>query len=146
MGERKFLGLESIREANEAIARVRARMIASQDRQKTYAVPKIRVIEFLVGNYVFLRVSPMKGVRIFRKKEKLRPRILVLLEILERIGQVTYRLALPPALSGVHNLFHVSMFRKYVLQLSHVLGYETLSLQEDLSYEEKSVQILDKKD
>ncbi|XP_062115438.1 uncharacterized protein LOC133829691 [Humulus lupulus] len=121
-------------------------MIASQDRQKSYVDPKRRYIEFSVGDCVFLRVSPMKEVRIFRKKGKLSPRFVGSFEILERIGQVAYWLSLPPALSGVHNVFHVSMLRKYLSNSSYVLSYETLSLREDLSYEEKPVQILDKKD
>ncbi|XP_062114051.1 uncharacterized protein LOC133825072 [Humulus lupulus] len=88
----------------------------------------------------------MKGVRRFGKKEKLSPIIVGPFEILERIGQVPFRLALPPALSGVHHVFHVSMLRKYVLDSSHVLSHETLSLHEDLSYEENPIHILDKKD
>ena len=67
-------------------------------------------------------------------------------EILKRIGQVAYRLALPPSLLGVHNVFHVSMLRKYVSDTTHVLKYEDLELQTDLSYEERPVQILDRKD
>ncbi|XP_062114046.1 uncharacterized protein LOC133825064 [Humulus lupulus] len=128
MGESKLLGPESVRGANEAIAWIRARRIASQDRQKSYGDPKRSYIEFSVGDYVFLIVSPMKGVRRFKKKRKLNPRFVGLFEILERIGQVAYRLALQPALFGVHNVFHASMLRKYVSDSSHVLSYETLSL------------------
>ncbi|KAM6593248.1 hypothetical protein CsatA_000951 [Cannabis sativa] len=62
------------------------------------------------------------------------------------VGQVAYRLALPPTLSAVHNVFHVSMLRKYVSDPMHVLSYEMLELQPDLSYDEQPVQILDKKE
>ena len=95
---------------------------------------------------MFLRVSPLRGVRRFGVKGKLSPRFIGPFEILEKVGEVAYRLALPPALSGVHNVFHVSMLRKYVSDPSHVLSYENLELDEDLSYEEKPVQILDHKD
>ncbi|KAM6584026.1 hypothetical protein CsatB_011028 [Cannabis sativa] len=95
---------------------------------------------------VFLRISPMKGVKRFGKKGKLSPRFIGPFEILERIGQVAYRLAMPPALAAVHNVFHVSMLRKYVSDSSHVLSYEALELQPDLSYEEQPVQILDRRE
>ena len=121
-------------------------MLTSQSRQKSYADPKRRNVEFQVGDYVFLRVSPWKGVRRFRKKGKLSPRFVGPFEILERIGQVAYRLALPPALSAVHNVFHVSALRRYVSDERHVLSYEDLEVEPDLSFEEQPVQILDRKD
>ncbi|KAM6552778.1 hypothetical protein CsatB_013540 [Cannabis sativa] len=95
---------------------------------------------------VFLRISPMKGIKRFGKKGKLSPRFIGPFEILERIGQVAYRLTMPPALAAVHNVFHVSMLRKYVSHSSHVLSYEALELQPDLSYEEQPVQILDRRE
>ncbi|KAM6593024.1 hypothetical protein CsatA_000727 [Cannabis sativa] len=111
-------------------------MLAAQSRQKSYADPKRRDIDFQVGDMVFLRISPMKGIKRFGKKGKLSPRFIGPFEILERIGQVAYRLAMPPALAAVHNVFHVSMLQKYVSDSSHVLSYEALELQPDLSYEE----------
>ena len=143
MGERKYLGPESVQEAAEAIEKIRARMLASQDRQKSYADPKRRNVEFQVGDHVFLRVSPMRGVKRFGKKGKLSPRFVGPFEILERVGQVAYRLALAPALAGVHNVFHVSMLRKYISDESHILSYGDLALDSDLSYEERPVQVLD---
>ena len=107
MGERKYLGPESVQEATEAIEKIRARMLASQDRQKSYANSKRRNVEFQEGDHVFLRVSPMRGVKRFGKKGKMSPRFVGPFKILERVGQVAYRLALPPALAGVHNVFHV---------------------------------------
>ena len=65
--------------------------------------------------------------------------------MLERVGQAAYRLALPPNMASVHNVFHVSMLKKYVPDESHVLEQEPIELHEDLSYEEKPVQILDRK-
>lgn len=72
---------------------------------------------------MFLKVSPKRGVMRFGIKGKLSPRFVGPFEILERAGEVAYRLALPPMLSGVHNVFHVSMLRKYVLDSSHVIEY-----------------------
>ena len=121
-------------------------MLATQSRQKSYADLKRKSVEFQVGDHVFLRVSPMRGVKRFGVKGKLSPRFIGPFEVLDRIGEVAYRLAMPPSLSAVHNVFHVSMLRKYVSDPSHVLSYENLELDEDLSYEEKPVQILDRKE
>ena len=84
-------------------------MLASQSRQKSYSNLKRRGVEFQVGDHVFLRVSPLRGVKRFGVWGKLSPRFVGPFEILERVGEVAYRLAMPPALSGVHDVFHVSM-------------------------------------
>ena len=78
-------------------------------------------MEFQVGDYVFLKVSPIKGVMRFSKKGKLAPRYIGPFEILDRISMVAYRLALPPTLSKVHPVFHISMLRKYISDPLHVL-------------------------
>ena len=95
---------------------------------------------------MFLKVAPMKGVMRFRKKGKVSLRYIGPFEILERIGKVAYRLALPQELSSVHNVFHVSMLKKYIPDPSHVLEHEPIEVHEDLTYEEQPVQILDKKE
>ncbi|KAM6583139.1 hypothetical protein CsatB_010141 [Cannabis sativa] len=110
-------------------------MVTAQSRQKSYADAKRRNVEFAVGDKVFLRVSPMKGVMRFGKRGKLSPRFIGPFEILDRVGQVAYRLALPPVLAETHNVFHISMLRKYVSDPSHVLNYERMELKQDLSYE-----------
>ena len=95
---------------------------------------------------MFLKVALMKGVMRFGKKGKLSPRYIGPFEILERIGKVAYKLALPSKLSYAHNIFHVSMLQNYVPDPSHVLESETIEIREDLTYEEQPVQILDRKD
>ena len=82
----------------------------------------------------------------FGKKGKLSPRFIGPFEILERVGEVAYKLALPPLLASVHNVFHVSMLKKYIQNSSHVLSYKQLELDSDLSYEEQPIQILDKEE
>ena len=82
----------------------------------------------------------------FGKKGKLSPRFVGPFEILKRIGKVANELALPPTLAGVHNVFHVSMLRKYIPDPSHVLNYEPLKIKDNLTYEEVPIQILDRKD
>ena len=80
-----------------------------------------RPLEFEVGDHVFLKVMPKRGVVRSGKCGKLSPRFIGPFEILERIGVVAYRLALPPNMSGVHEVFHVSMLRKYTPDPSHVV-------------------------
>ena len=95
-----------------------------------------------IGDLVFLKVAPMKGVLRFGCKEKLSHRFIRPFKILEQIGPVAYRLALPPSLSGVHNVFDVSMLRKYMMDPIHIIDYKSLQLNKDLSYEEKPIRIL----
>ncbi|GAV67815.1 Chromo domain-containing protein [Cephalotus follicularis] len=82
----------------------------------------------------------------FGKKGKLSPRYIGPYEILEKIGEVAYKLALPPSLSHVHNVFHVSLLRKYMANPSHVLRVEPIQVHEDLSYNEQPVEIMDYKE
>ena len=82
----------------------------------------------------------------FGKKGKLSPRFFGPSKILKRIGKVAYKLDLPPTHAGVHNVFHVSMLRKYIPDPSHVLNYEPLKIKDNLTYEEVPFQILDHKD
>ena len=86
---------------------------AASDRHKSYADLKTKDIEYEVGDKVFLKVSLWMKVLRFGKKRKLSLRFIGPYEILERIGPIAYRLALPPELAKLHNVFHVSMLRRY---------------------------------
>ncbi|KAL0546427.1 hypothetical protein IC582_016335 [Cucumis melo] len=142
VGEQRLMGPELIQSTNEAIQKIRSRMQTAQSRQKSYADVRRKDLEFDVGDKVFLKVAPMKGVLRFKRRGKLSPRFVGPFEILERIGPVAYRLALPPSLSTVHNVFHVSMLRKYVSDPSHVVDYEPLEIDENLSYTEQPIEVL----
>ncbi|XP_038892576.1 uncharacterized protein LOC120081620 [Benincasa hispida] len=125
VGERKLLGLELVQTMNGEIQKIKAHMQTAQSRQKIY-----------------VDVAPIKGVLRFGRKGKLSLRFIGPFEVLERIGLVAYQLALPPSLSSVHNVFHVSMLRKYVTGPSHIVDFGPLWLNGNLSYEERPVQIL----
>ncbi|KAA0067014.1 pol protein [Cucumis melo var. makuwa] len=142
VGEQRMLGPELVQTTNVAIQKIRARMLTAQSRKKSYADVRRKDLEFEVGDMVFLKVAPMKGVLRFEKKGKLSPRFVEPFEILERIGLVAYRLALPPFFSAVHDVFHVSMLRRYVTEPTHVVDFEQLQISENLSYEEQPVEIL----
>ena len=140
------MGHDIVRNTAEAVEKIRKLMLVAQNRQKFYADPKRRPLEFFVGNKVFLKVAPMKGIMRFGKEEKLSPRLIGPYEILEKVGNIAYRPVLPLELSFVHNVFHVSMLRRCILDPSHVLNQEPLGLDPDLSYEERPIQILDKRE
>ncbi|XP_070046699.1 uncharacterized protein [Nicotiana tomentosiformis] len=93
---------------------------------------------------VLLHVSPMKGVMRFGKKRKLIPWYIDPFEILQRVEEEAYKLALPPSRSAVHLMFHVSMLQKYYADPSHVLDFSSVQLGKDLTYVEESVAILDR--
>ncbi|KAL0534190.1 hypothetical protein IC582_028475 [Cucumis melo] len=142
VGEQRLMGPELVQSTNEAMQKIRSRMHTAQSRQKSYADVRRKDLEFEVGDKVFLKVAPMRGVVRFERRGKLSPRFVGPFEILERIGPVAYRLALPPSLSTVHDVFHVSMLRKYVPDPSHVVDYEPLEIDENLSYTEQPVEVL----
>ncbi|XP_070023180.1 uncharacterized protein [Nicotiana sylvestris] len=96
----------------------------------------------MVGKKVLLKVSLMKGIMRIGKKGKLNQRFIGPFEVLRRVGEVAYELALPPSLSGVHLVFHVSMLWRYHAELSHVLDFSTIQLDESLDYEEEPVSIV----
>lgn len=143
VGEKRVLGPKIVGRTVEVIDKISARIKAAQDRQKSYANTRRKDLEFQVGDKVFLKVAPMKGVPRFGKKCKLRPRYIGPFEILDRVENVAYRLALPPELSAMHNVFHISMIKKYVHDPNHVVSYQTLEVQKDLPYEELPIKILD---
>ena len=129
----------------EIVRQIRVRMKEAQDRQKSYADVRRTDLQFQTGDKVFLKVSPSKGITRFGVKGKLKPRFIGPYEILEEVGPVAYRLALPPNLGNEHNVFHVSQLRKYVFDPKHVIHYKEVALNPDLSYEERPQMILDRK-
>jgi hypothetical protein len=136
------VGPDLIRETEDAVKLIQDRLKAAHDRQKSYADLKRKEIEFQVGDRVFLKVSPWKKVFRFGRKGKLSPRFIGPYEVLERVGPVAYRLELPQELEKIHNVFHVSMLRRYRSDPSHVLSSEVIELQPDLTFEEEPVEIL----
>ena len=113
-----------------------------QSRQKSYADVHRRHLKFAVGDRIFLKVSPRKGIFRFGKKEKLAPQFVGPFKILERVGNLAYRLALPPRLSAIHPVFHVSMLQKYEPDPSHRLDWQDLVLAPGASFEVEPISIL----
>ena len=98
---------------------------------------------FKIGDYVYLKVLPMRSVRRFNMKGKLAPRYIGPFKILEGRGEVAYQLELLESLSGAHDVFHVSQLKKCLRILEEQIPLEQLTVKEDLTYEEFSVKILE---
>ena len=119
---------EMIEETTQAIQKIRQRIETVQSRQKSYADTCRTPLEFQVGDSVFLKVAPMKGVMRFGKKDKLSPRYVGPYLIIERIGKVAYKLDLPQDMSVIHNVFHVSMLKKCLHDLSQVIQPQSVQI------------------
>ncbi|KAI3712532.1 hypothetical protein L1987_71090 [Smallanthus sonchifolius] len=119
-------------------------MAAAHDRQKSYADKCRKPLEFQVGDMVFLKDSPWKGVIRFGKRGKLNPRYVGPFKIVKRIGPVAYQLDLPEGLSGVHNIFHVSNLKKCLADQSLAVVLEELHIDEQLRFIEELVEIMDR--
>jgi hypothetical protein len=113
-GERKVFGPDILEEAEKQVHMVKENLRVAQSRQKSYADHRRRDLSFDVGDFVYLKVSPMRGLRRFKVQGKLAPRFIGPFKILEKRGAVAYQLELPPQLSDVHDVFHVSQLKKYL--------------------------------
>jgi hypothetical protein len=146
LGEKVVFGPDLVKEAEATVRRIQDNLKAVKSRQETYANKRHRPLEFEVGNHVYLRVSPMKGMKRFGVKGKLAPRYIGPFPILEKCGVVAYKLDLPPSLTGVHDIFHVSQLKKCLKAPMDVVLPKVTSLEADLSYAEHPIKILDQKD
>jgi hypothetical protein len=142
-GERKVFGPDILQETEKQVHMVRENLRVVQLRQKSYADHRKRELSFKVGDFVYLKVSPMRGLRHFNVRGKLAPRFIGPFKILEKRGEVAYQLELPPQLSDVHDVFHVSQLKKCLHVLEEQIPMEDLDAKEDLSYQEYPVKILE---
>ncbi|XP_074328363.1 uncharacterized protein LOC141666271 [Apium graveolens] len=142
VGEKLLEGPDLVQVTTDKVKFALEKLRHARSRQKSYADKGRREYEFKVGDKVFLKVSPTKGIQHFGQKGKLSPRYIGPFEILEKVGAVTYRVALPPQLSRVHNVFHASVLRKYVYHPHHIIVYPLNIFDDDLSCEEEAETIL----
>nr|ABA94346.1 retrotransposon protein, putative, Ty3-gypsy subclass [Oryza sativa Japonica Group] len=142
-GERQLFGTEVLTEAEEKVRTVRERLRIAQSRQKSYADNRRRELTFEAGDYVYLRVTPLRGVHRFQTKGKLAPRFVGPYRILERRGEVAYQLELPPNMVGIHDVFHVSQLKKCLRVPEEQASSEHIDIQEDLTYVEMPIRILE---
>jgi hypothetical protein len=141
-GESQVFGPEILQEAEKQVQIIRENLKSAQSRQKSYADNR-RKLMFEVGDFVYLKVSSMRGMKRFKVKGKLSPRYIGPFKILERKGKVAYQLELPDSLSDVHDVFHVSQLKKCLRVPEEQLPMEELNVNEDLTYSEYPVRILE---
>ncbi|KAK1602293.1 hypothetical protein QYE76_008142 [Lolium multiflorum] len=142
-GASKEFNPDYVKEKQQIIDIIRDRLKIAQSRQKSYADQKRRTWEPQVGDMVYLKVSPMKGLQRFGVKGKLSPRYIGPFKILSQNRGLAFELDLPGRLAQVHNVFHVSQLRKCLKTPDEPISHEELELQPDLTYIEKPAKILE---
>jgi hypothetical protein len=129
--DRVIIGPELIHEMEAQVRQIRQRLKEAQDRQKSYADAHRTDRRYEVGDQVFVRIKPNKSTIRFGKGTKLSPRFIGPFKVVERVGPVAYRLALPPHLHRIHNVFHVSVLRHYIADLSHNIQWKELQVSDE---------------
>ncbi|XP_060183101.1 uncharacterized protein LOC132613058 [Lycium barbarum] len=144
VGETSLFGLDLVHQAIKKIKLIQEWLRTAQSHQKSYADVRRRELEFQVGDWVFLKISLMRGVMRFGKKGKLNPQYIGPYRIVRRVGQVAYELELPSKLLVVHPVFHISMLRKCIGDPSRVVPVDDIQVIENLTYEEEPIAILNR--
>jgi hypothetical protein len=144
-GEKAVFDLDIVVEAKATVHRIQENLKVAKLRQESYANKRRRPLQFEAGDHVYLKVSPMKGVKRFGVTGKLSPYYIGPFPILEKCGNVSYKLELPPLLAGVHDIFHVSQLKKCLKSPVDIVLQEAAPLDTDLTYPERPIKILDQK-
>ncbi|GJY45265.1 hypothetical protein Tco_0434328 [Tanacetum coccineum] len=144
VGEGQLIRPELVQETTEKISQIKDRLKAARDHQKSYADERRKPLEFSVGDYVLLKVSPWKGVVRFGKKGKLAPRFVGPFEIVEKVGTVAYRLDFPEELNGVHDTFCVSNLKKCLAHPTLQVPLDEIRVDDKLNFMEEPVEILER--
>ena len=139
------MGPEMVHQTAEKLKIIRERMLAAQDRQKSYADKKRRPVTFEVGDSVLLKVSPRKGIIRFRKRGMLSSRFIGSFKVLQRVGNQAYKLELPEELNGIHNTFHVCYLRKFTGEVPDIIPIFELRIDENKRLVEEPETIVDRK-
>jgi hypothetical protein len=142
-GEKAIFGPDIVVEAEATVRRIQENLRVAKLRQESYANKRCQPLQFEVGDHVYLKFLPMKGVKRFGVTEKLSPHYIGPFQILEKCGKVAYKLELPLSLAGVHDIFHVSQLKKCLKAPVDVVLPEVAPLDTDLTYPERPIKILD---
>ncbi|GKE78219.1 putative reverse transcriptase domain-containing protein [Tanacetum coccineum] len=144
VGEGQLIGPELVQETTKKISQIKNRLKAACDRQKSYADKRRKPLEFSIGDYVFLKVSPWKGVVRFGKKGKLALRFVGPFEIIEKVGPVAYMLDLLEELDDVHDTFYVSNLKKCLTDLTLQVPLDEIQVAAKLNFVEEPMEILER--
>ncbi|GKE55087.1 putative reverse transcriptase domain-containing protein [Tanacetum coccineum] len=144
VGEGQLIGPELVQGTTENISQIKDRLKVAHDRQKSYADKRRKPLEFSIGDYVMLKVSPWKGVVRFGKKGKLAHRFVGPFEIIEKVGPVAYRLDFSEELNGVHDTFYVSNLKKCLANPTLQVPLDEIRVDAKLNFVEEPVEILER--
>ncbi|GJT51326.1 putative reverse transcriptase domain-containing protein [Tanacetum coccineum] len=144
VGEGQLTGPELVQETIEKISQIKDILKVACDCQKSYVDKRRKPLEFSVGDYVLLKVSPWKSVVCFGKKGKLAPRFVRPFEIIKKVGPVAYRLDLPEELNGVHDTFYVSNLKKCLVDPTLKVPLDEIRVDAKLNFVEEPVEILER--
>ncbi|GJT07638.1 putative reverse transcriptase domain-containing protein [Tanacetum coccineum] len=142
--EGQLIGPELVQETTKKISKIKNRLKAARDHQKKYSNKRRKPLEFSVGDYVLLKVSPWKGVVCFGKKGKLASRFVGPFKIIEKVGPVAYILDFPEELNGVHDTFHVSNLKKCFADPTLQVPLDEIRVDAKLNFVEEPVEILER--
>eukprot|EP00253_Pinus_taeda_P014855 PITA_14855 len=142
--DKLVLGLEMLKEMEQMVNKVRANLKVAQDRQKSYADRKRNLKEFQVGEHVYVRIQAKKSTLQWSGCTKLAPRYCGPFQILARIGPVGNQLALPSHIR-VHNVFHVSVLKKYIYDPKHIISWQDIHVEPEGEFLVEPVSILDQR-
>jgi hypothetical protein len=143
LGERVIFGPDIVVEAEEKVRQICTNILTVQSHQKSCTDKRHHPLEFEVGDHVYLRVSPIKGVHCFSIKGKQAPCYIGPYPIIDKYGPTSYQVELPSKLSGVHNVFHVSQLKRCLKPLTNAVVEDTIPLEPDLIYKTHPIKILD---
>ncbi|XP_028102227.1 uncharacterized protein LOC114301477 [Camellia sinensis] len=145
VGDKPLLGSKLVQETTKKVKLIQQHLKTSQSCQKSYVDVWKRDREYEVGDYVFIKVTLMKGQTQFRVKGKLASMYVGPYEIIDKINLVTYQVTLPPVMEQVHNVFHISMLRDYLRDPHHIIEPTHVLLEDDYMYEEWPIQIVNRR-
>ncbi|KAK1679673.1 hypothetical protein QYE76_040521 [Lolium multiflorum] len=139
---------DMLAKAEEKVHKIREYLKTAQSRQKSYADKRCREMTFEIGDFVYLKVSPLKGMQRFQLKGKLAPRYVGPFKVLSRRGEVSYQLELPEEMSAVHDVFHISLLRKCLevpekTEVFKNIDHRSVDINKDLTYREVPIRILE---
>jgi hypothetical protein len=145
LADRLMVGPEMLQEMENMVRKVQQNLKEAQDRQKSYADQKRRHLEFQVGDHVYLKVKARKSSLKLGNCAKMAPRFCGPFEILARIGPIAYQLALPANLR-IHNVFHVSLLKKYIHDPTHMIDWNLVQVEPEGEFQVEPLRILDRRE
>jgi hypothetical protein len=142
---RVTIGPDMLKELEQQVTQIKQNLKVAQNRQKSYVDRKRTPREFRVGDHIYLRVRPRKSSLEMGDCAKLAPRYFGPFEVLDRVGPVAYRLALPPTVK-THNVFHVSLLKKYVHDSNHIIEWSVIQVELEGEFLHEPQCLLDRKE